>query len=253
MRESPQGTREGGLSDLDALDLLERAGDFPMAGRALALLSAVRPERTFGEWASESLGTRDEALLRWRLLDGSAVLPCLQPCPDCGVVSEFELDARRLLEGSPGRVESPREWSHGDFRLVYRIPDSADACHFGTDSAAARKVFVSRCVVSASRADVPCDPLAWPEPTWDAIESDLVSADPLAEIRLTLRCPACDRAWETEFDVAGYLWAAVSGRAREAVEHVHALAGAYGWSESGILSMSRSRRELYLRRLERDA
>jgi hypothetical protein len=74
----------------------------------------------------------------------------------------------------------------------------------------------------------------------------LATADPLAEMRVALNCPACDHAWDDCIDVASFIWAELDAHARRLLWEVHALASAYGWSESETLSLSAARRAKYL-------
>ena len=46
-----------------------------------------------------------------------------------------------------------------------------------------------------------------------------------------------------------FLWDEVDVRARRLLDEVHALAGAYGWSEQRILALSEARRRAYLDRV----
>jgi len=70
--------------------------------------------------------------------------------------------------------------------------------------------------------------------------------DPAADISLALNCPDCAHAWEMGFDIGVYFWREIQAAARRIVLEVDALARAYGWSETEILGMSASRRNLYL-------
>jgi hypothetical protein len=80
----------------------------------------------------------------------------------------------------------------------------------------------------------------------DAIGERLASADPLAETRLALACPSCHHAWDAGFDIGQFVWAEVEALARRVLWEVHALASAYGWSESITLALSPARRAMYL-------
>ena len=79
-----------------------------------------------------------------------------------------------------------------------------------------------------------------------ALAERLEAADPAAEIRIDLACPACDHRWWAELDVSDFLWAELSIHARRLLLEVHALARAYGWCESDILGLSPPRRRFYL-------
>ncbi len=74
----------------------------------------------------------------------------------------------------------------------------------------------------------------------------MAEADPLADARLALSCPACGRPWEAAFDVVAFLWGELDAWARRTFAEVHALASAYGWREADVLALSPERRRIYL-------
>jgi hypothetical protein len=74
----------------------------------------------------------------------------------------------------------------------------------------------------------------------------MADADPQADVRLALDCPACGHNFLAAFDVAAYLWSEVNAWAYRLLGEVHSLASAYGWREEDILAMSPWRRRVYL-------
>ena len=80
----------------------------------------------------------------------------------------------------------------------------------------------------------------------DEIGDLLAAADPVAEIRIALRCPACGNEQDEVLDIATFLWAEVAALAKRLLREVHALASAYGWTEAEALSLSAARRSLYM-------
>jgi hypothetical protein len=92
----------------------------------------------------------------------------------------------------------------------------------------------------------PPAPAAWSEQELDDIGRALALADPHAEIRLPLQCPACGHGWEETLDIASFTWEEIEARARRLLFDVHTLASAYGWTEAEILSLGASRRARYL-------
>jgi hypothetical protein len=79
----------------------------------------------------------------------------------------------------------------------------------------------------------------------DTASELLEQADPLAETRISLSCPGCDHEWAEPLDIGAFLWEEIASRAKRLLVDVHALATAYGWTESEILSLSDSRRAFY--------
>jgi hypothetical protein len=86
----------------------------------------------------------------------------------------------------------------------------------------------------------------WTDEIIEKVGESLATADPMAERRVALTCPACDHAWSDSIDVASFIWAELEARARRLLWEVHSLASAYGWSESETLTLSAARRAMYL-------
>ena len=63
---------------------------------------------------------------------------------------------------------------------------------------------------------------------------------------IALRCPVCAHAWSQDFDIAAFFWAELEGRVERILREIHALAGAYGWTETEILELPPGRRQRYL-------
>jgi len=87
---------------------------------------------------------------------------------------------------------------------------------------------------------------ALPDGVIAALTAQMAQADPQADLQLDLSCPACRHRWLAAFDMITFLWNEIDSWARRMLREVHALASAYGWSEADILSMSATRRHLYL-------
>jgi hypothetical protein len=80
----------------------------------------------------------------------------------------------------------------------------------------------------------------------EAISERLEQADPLAETLLEMQCVECGHCWNEPLDMAAWLWTEIEARSRRLLLDVHALATAYGWSETEILSLSEQRRAMYI-------
>ena len=74
----------------------------------------------------------------------------------------------------------------------------------------------------------------------------MAEVDPQADVQMDLTCPACGHQWQALFDIESFFWREISAWANRILREVHALASAYGWRESDILSMSTWRRQTYL-------
>ncbi|WP_051722444.1 hypothetical protein [Streptomyces albus] len=117
-------------------------------------------------------------------------------------------------------------------------------------AAAARRVLLARCTVSAARNGEPVAadrlPDVLPERVRRRIAEAAERADPAAEVTLRVACPECGEATPAELDIASYLWTELDSWARDLLLDVHLLATAYGWSEPEILALSPLRRRYYL-------
>jgi hypothetical protein len=76
------------------------------------------------------------------------------------------------------------------------------------------------------------------------VECDALAADPPDAFDLT--CDGCGAQSASPFDISTFFWRELSARAQQILLDVHELAGAYGWRESDVLSLSPSRRRRYL-------
>jgi hypothetical protein len=117
------------------------------------------------------------------------------------------------------------------------------------DPSAAEAVLVRRCVVAASCGGHPMAGDDLPAAAIDAAARRLSEADPQTDLRLALVCAGCGHRWRAPFDIVPFLWAELDTWAARALQEVHLLAAAYGWSERDILALGPVRRGRYLRML----
>jgi hypothetical protein len=231
------------LSDAHVLEVWDRGQRRDPIARGLALLQAVRPELGPEELAGISIPERDAAILALRQRTFGAAMPAYVDCPRCGERLEFEFDSALLGPGAAGRAAAELELPSG---LRFRLPNSGDlmAARGARDAEAGARLLARRCCLNAA-ADQ-----QWSDELLAEIERALAAADPGAEVRLELACPACAHAWVANLDVTAYLWEELEERAQRLLDDVHCLASWYGWSESQILALSEPRRRAYLDRCE---
>jgi hypothetical protein len=223
------------LSNSSCLQVWERGRPLHALDRGLLALSFGLPEaKGLSDW---SLGRRNQALLQLFSLTFGPHLEAWAACGHCGEKLELTLDATDFLaaaiEDQP--IITVRERS-------FRLPSSRDLAQIiranNPESASLR--LIEQCQLD------PAEPHAFTLEEVNEIEEAMAAADPLAEIRLALSCPACHHSWDEPLDVAIFLWAEIETRARLLLLEVHTLACAYGWSEPEILSLTEARRTLYL-------
>jgi len=218
------------MRSLTAEELLlaaERLRHEPLPRRAAGLL-ALGSGTSVDEAMELPLGERDGRLLALRAATFGRSLIAVSSCPQCGERCEIELDAAAF----PG--ETRAEVDVGGTRV--RVPNGHDAlAAIASDDP--RRVLFERCIVDEGTLDE--DALA-------AIETELERADPRADIRLALACPACGAAWENALDITTFFWSEIRTAAGRLAYEVHTLAAAYGWPEHDILAMTPWRRQLYV-------
>ncbi|NTU63994.1 MAG: phage baseplate protein [Chloroflexi bacterium] len=227
------------LSAAELLNAWEIGLHQPPLLRALTLLLAAQPDRSFDDLARLSLGQRNGALLDLREALFGAQLESVAACPQCGESLSLEFatsDLQTTTAPPPETLALEDETA----AITFRVPNTLDliAAAQRNDVAAAREVLLQQCV------NQPIEPLS--DQTRDAIAQVMAQADPQADLQLTLTCPACAHAWQVAFDIAAYLWSEINTWANRLLGEVHQLASAYGWREADILAMSAYRRECYL-------
>jgi hypothetical protein len=229
-------------SAAELLDAWERGLTRSAVERPLLLLAAAGPEtaQSAADLARLSIGQRDGRLLTLREWTFGTTLAAVCPCPACGERLEltFRTDEVWVAAGTP---QEDLSLSAEEGEVRFRLPDSADlaAVAGDPDRETARRHLLERCLLGSRPDD-------WSEDVLAGVARRMAEADPQADVRLALTCPACGHAWEALFDVAAFLWAEVDAWARRLLREVHTLASAYGWSEADILALSPRRRQFYL-------
>ncbi|HEX5725731.1 MAG TPA: hypothetical protein VFX98_09725 [Longimicrobiaceae bacterium] len=231
----------------ELLALCERWEGAHPAQRALALVGAAWDGVPDDEPAAWPAGRRDAELLGLReRLFGPRVVSTAD-CPACGerVELDFAVAAVRV-EGEP--PPEPLALEAEGWALVARLPTAGDLAAAATASGVeeARQVLLERCVVEAHEHGEPRGADELPEEVVRALGAGLAAADPQAEVRLALVCPACGHGWEALFDIASFLWSEVEAWSERTLREVHVLALAYGWREADVLALSPWRRRRYL-------
>ena len=228
------------LSDAEFLFFWEQGLEQLPFERALALLERACPELTSEELATLSIGRRDALLLRLRECAFGANLQALASCPRCQVAAEIDLDLRQLqIQREPASsITAP--FIVGDRTLQLRAPNSADlADSLGLSPDDAARHILSRCLA----AD---ETLTLSEDLVSKAAECIAVLDPQADLQMEMVCSACGQPWLERFDIVAFFWSELDAWARRTLREIHALASAYGWSESQILGLSALRRNTYL-------
>jgi hypothetical protein len=215
--------------------------------RALLLLAYACPDESWESLAALPVGRRDARLLTLREWTFGSHLSSMARCPACGEPLElsFSVDDIRIEAAS---TAPELDLKVGGYEVAFRLPDSADLASLdGLDeSAEVRHQLLKRCLLTARRDGKKRSARRLPARVVDAVVQRMAEADPQADVRTALSCPACAHTWQATFDIATYFWAEIESWAYRMLRDVHRLASAYGWREADILALGPRRRQFYL-------
>ncbi len=246
-RHSAEAARPQPLRAADLLDVWEQGRGQAKIARALTILARSLSSADRDALADLPVGERDALLLQLRELSFGPVAECVARCPACDATIEFAVPVRELLVERSVEAESVVDWQ--GVRLRVRPVTSRDQLSLAglTDPGAMTDILLRRCtaVMEAPSGTVEAVPPA----AADRVAAEMARLDPGADLSFKLTCPSCSTAWTSLFDVASYVWREVDAAAHGLTADVHALATAYGWSESEILSLTPVRRRAYLERV----
>jgi hypothetical protein len=236
------------LTATDLLSVWENGDAMSAPRRALLLLVAATPEATPEEIGRLPVGRRDDLLLRLRASAFGPGLEATAVCPGCGEKLEMAFTTDDLLVPGASGSCAPLTLEFAEHSLIFRLPDGSDLVEMTAvpDLAEAESALLRRCVLSARLGERVLSPEELPAAVVTALADRLAEADPQADIRISLACPACAHRWEEPFDIVTFFWREIEAWAARILREVHALATAYGWSEAEIVALSPSRRRKYL-------
>jgi hypothetical protein len=239
----------------ELLAFWERARAEPITTQALLLLEAASPGVSQADLARLSVGQRDACLLNFRELLFGSTLTGIASCPECKQQIQIEIDSTDIRVDRDQPAGELLTAESGGYVARFRLPNNEDLRALTdspgdpSDEAATVGKLLSRCVIELRRRGRKqklrpyC---AFPPPLIEAIAAEMEKADPQANIQLPLDCLDCGHRWLSAFDIVGFLWSEIDSLAKRLLREVCALALAFGWRESDILSMSAQRRQLYL-------
>jgi hypothetical protein len=234
------------LTASDMLRAWEAGRDKHPAERALLLLALACPTIPPDDLRDLTVGQRNARLLALRQITFGSLAQCFMKCPHCSEALEFIIDIEALCQPEP--TARAYTLSLDDFNVSFRLPNSLDLVTVAScaDVEVGRHFLVERCVEGAQQNDQPVSVTALPERIMLAIAESMVEHDPQAEMRLAMRCHACQHSWSTIFDIVSFFWTEIEAHAKRLLREVHTLAKAYGWREADILALSSARRQCYL-------
>jgi hypothetical protein len=237
-----------GLTGAKLLDVWERGYYHNPTQRAITLLAAACPSISHDDLLGMTIGERDRLLLDLREKIFGQVINAITICPECGEEMEIEFLTGDVREPVDTTQNIALSLVKDDYTIEFRVPSSEDLSTIDDtlDPEASRMSLLNRCIVQCSRGGEPCGVPSLPSAILDAIEEEMLRADPQADVTISLHCYACHHEWLTTFDIVSYLWTELTTLAKRTMYEIHMLASAYGWGEADILAMSSWKRERYL-------
>jgi len=233
------------LSSSTIVDLWERGQNRHPIDRALLVIGAAYPDRSFESLVDLSIGARDDAILQLRRATFGSELAAFTNCTKCNERLEFTLSANQFTRKL---TTASNETTVSAVGHVFRLPTSRDLAAISGAFAEedAIRDLLQRCCVDI-RADEGANTLEdWSADMIAEVEARMEEVDSTAALELGLTCAACGHTWQSVFDIASFLWEEISSRAQQLLHEVHLLARAYAWPERDILAMTDARRRLYL-------
>jgi hypothetical protein len=237
------------LSSADVVRIWELGLQQPRWRLGGLLLAPLLPDRTQHQLLALPIGERNEYLIALHRQLAGERLTLMVECPECRHRLEFTLEPAALAPREIGDVTALEVAVSGDgWSAVVRPLSTLDlgaVAHEVSIEDAARELR-RRCVIGVEIDGRPAGPDDLDETMFMAIADRLVEIDGGADVPLALQCVDCGARWRSLFDAADIVWQEISVQARHILDDVHALATAYGWTESDVLALSPRRRKYYL-------
>jgi hypothetical protein len=228
------------------LGLWEECRDVDPITRSVVLSAAADPVVDPVEAARMPLGECTARLLRLRSGLRSGNIEATVQCPSCATELEFTVDPDALSGSSHG---DPIESLDVDGRRIrWRLITASDLLIAAAqpDIASAERSIIEACLVEVSEDRRTSTGLELSDPERSALAGAIEAADPLSDLLFDLHCVGCDQPVTAELHISDVVWTELDGIARRLVSEVDTLARVYGWTEGECLSLSATRRSIYL-------
>ncbi len=181
------------LTAIELLTVWEQGLTASHPQRALLLLAAACPESSVEPLLQLSIGQRDGQLITLREWLFGSEFASLTACPQCSEKLEMTFTTDDIRNDVEPQASTPLCLNLASREVHFRLPTSADVLALAgqRDPELAQQALLSLCLVESEAVSV--NGLS-PE-TVVAISARMAEADPQADVRLCLTCPACGNAF----------------------------------------------------------
>lgn len=198
----------------------------------LAAAGADRPDAV----ALDTLGMRNQRLLRLHRQHCGPRLEACARCPACAEQIEFDVPTEAVLGLPPTAADAFVEIGNARLRLP-RIADLVRLEQETADEPVPLRLARLCLIEGAPRLDAAL--LARLGEAFD-------QADPAANIALALSCSECGADFPVAVDVAPLVADAFARLADRLLRDIDTIASAYGWGEDAVLALPRERMRQYV-------
>jgi hypothetical protein len=206
----------------DAITLIDAWADGDSAHLRLdRLLRAMASDDALG---AETLGQRNQRLLRFARRLGGGPLEGVVRCPACASDNEFAVPEDALLALPPPTVTTATVAG-----VTLRLPRMAELLAHDATPLLARFADGALSAEAAQAAGAAFDAL-----------------DPAAHVVLEIACADCNTGFPVDVDIAAFVAMRVDRAVAGLMREIDIIAGAYGWSEAEIAALPPHRRRAYV-------
>jgi hypothetical protein len=251
----------------------------PLKGRDEECLVQFRDDQNLAAWVTgilaekaliqkEPMGSqlaarltvadRDLLILFLRMLTFGPEIRGITSCShvDCNAKLDFHFDLNTLTipckQGSELIRSAAISQDSKIIRFAFREPDGRDqesiAGLSATNPSQAWLALLAGCIVEwDGRAGISTQDLAaLPEDMLATLDQTIADEMQSLDWEIELACSECGRNFKRTLDIQAFFWQELQFCNPSLWEEVHQLAFYYHWSEDDILSLTRSKRKLYL-------
>ncbi len=244
------------FSAADLLSILEVGHALHPLDRALTIVAALAPDKSWDELLDMPVGEREALILAARARDFGPLMSCYAACPSCAEQWEYPLHVTDFL--ARARAASEREatgqrlhFCWGKYHISYRRPTSRDLSRAvsARDTESGRREILRALLVAIRKNGQFIDlerSDELPAPVWKTLGAELEARDPLLDAVIVMECATCGHVCRFSLDIAAFYWDELVRAGHALLAVVHTLASVYHWSEADILAMTAERRRWYL-------